>query len=124
MKIIHTTDAPEAIGPYSQGVIAANLVFTSGQIAIDPATNRFLDGDIKAQTERVLKNISAILESAGTSMKNVILCNVYLKNLDDFAAFNDVYEKFFPENPPARVTVEVKNLPKDALVEISAVAER
>ncbi len=123
MRIISTDRAPDAIGPYSQGVIAGNLLFISGQIAIDPNTNEFFGGGIAAQTKRVLENISAVVQSAGTSIDKIVLCNVYLKDLSDFSAFNEVYAGYFANNPPARVTVEVGNLPKNALVEISAIAE-
>ncbi len=124
MRIISTNSAPDAIGAYSQGVVAGNLLFTSGQIAIDPDTNKFIGGDISAQTKRVLENISAIVKSAGTSIDKIVLCNVYLKHLSDFAAFNEVYAKYFANDPPARVTVEVSELPKGALVEISAITEK
>lgn len=119
---ISTTDAPRAIGPYSQGVKAGGFVFVSGQVAIDPATNKLIEGDIRTQTERVLKNVSAILDAAGTSMDQVVKTTVFLKNMDDFVPMNEVYATFFPAEPPARATVEASKLPKDMLVEIEAIA--
>lgn len=119
---ISTTDAPRAIGPYSQGVKAGGFVFVSGQVAIDPATNKLIEGDIRAQTERVLKNVSAILDAAGTSMDQVVKTTVFLKNMEDFVPMNEVYATFFPAEPPARATVEASKLPKDMLVEIEAIA--
>jgi len=122
MQIIKTDKAPEAIGPYSQAVKYENLLFVSGQIAIDPNTQKFVGGDAKEQTERVMKNIKAILEEAGLSFSHVIKTTIYLKNIQDFEAVNKVYEKYFTEHKPARATVEVSNLPKDALVEIEVIA--
>ena len=119
---ISTPDAPKAIGPYSQGIRAGNLVFTSGQVAFDPATQQIVDGDISAQTDRVLKNLSAILKAAGCSLRDVLRCTVFLKNMDDFAAMNTVYGKYFETPFPARSTVEVRRLPKDVLVEIDVIA--
>jgi len=121
-KIISTTNAPAAIGPYSQGVIANNFIFISGQISIDMATGKITGGSIKEQTERVLKNIKAILEAADSSLNNVVKCTVYLKDINTFSEMNEKYKEFFKENPPARATVEVANLPKDAGVEIDAIA--
>lgn len=121
MKRINTENAPAAIGPYSQAVVANGFVFVSGQIPINPRTGQLVDGDISTQTEQVLKNISAILEAAGSSLDKVVRCDVYLTNLEDFAEFNQTYEKFFGAVRPARVTVEVSKLPKGALVEISAI---
>jgi 2-iminobutanoate/2-iminopropanoate deaminase len=120
--IISTPDAPKAIGPYSQGIKANGFVFVSGQVAIDPSTQQVVDGDVAAQTERVIKNLSGILKAAGTSLDQVVRSTVFLKSMNDFAAMNEVYEKFFTSNPPARSTVEVSRLPKDVLVEIDVIA--
>ena len=119
---VSTTDAPRAIGPYSQGVKAGGFVFVSGQVAIDPATNKMIEGDIRAQTERVLKNVTAILEAAGSSLDQVVKTTVFLKNMEDFVPMNEVYATFFGSEPPARATVEASKLPKDMLVEIEAIA--
>jgi len=121
-EVISTSDAPKAIGPYSQGVRADGLVFTAGQVAFDPKTQQIVDGDISAQTERVMQNLSAILTAAGCGMQDVIRSTVFLKNMDDFAAMNAVYAKYFSTAPPARSTVEVSRLPKNALVEIDMIA--
>ena len=121
-NIIATEKAPGAIGPYSQGVKAGNFVFVSGQLPIDPATGAFAGPCIKCQTEQSLKNIQAILESQGLSMKNVVKTTVLLQNIGDFAAMNEVYATFFTEDCPARAAFEVAKLPKDALVEIEAIA--
>jgi 2-iminobutanoate/2-iminopropanoate deaminase len=121
-EVISTPDAPKAIGPYSQGVRANGLVFTAGQVAFDPKTQQIVDGDISAQTERVMQNLSAILTAAGCGMQDVIRSTVFLKNMDDFAAMNAVYAKYFSTAPPARSTVEVSRLPKNALVEIDMIA--
>ncbi|MGC1227157.1 MAG: RidA family protein, partial [Candidatus Sulfotelmatobacter sp.] len=115
-------DAPQAIGPYSQAIKANGLVFTSGQVAIDPMTQQVVAGDIAAQTERVLRNLSEILEAAGSGLGKVVRSTVFLKNMNDFAAMNQVYAKYFSSAPPARSTVEVARLPKDVLVEIDAIA--
>ncbi len=120
--VISTDQAPKAIGPYSQAIRAAGLVFTSGQVAIDPATQQVIAGDIAAQTDRVLKNLAAVLSSAGSSVDKVLRCTVFLKNMGDFAAMNEVYGRYFTKNPPARSTVEVARLPKDVLVEIDVIA--
>jgi 2-iminobutanoate/2-iminopropanoate deaminase len=120
--IVATNEAPKAIGPYSQAVKANGFVFVSGQVAFDPATGQIIEGDVAAQTERVLKNISAILQAAGSGMEKVVRAGVFLKNMNDFARMNDVYGKFWTEAPPARTTVEVARLPKDVLVEIDAIA--
>jgi 2-iminobutanoate/2-iminopropanoate deaminase len=119
---ISTTDAPRAIGPYSQGIKAGGFVFVSGQVAFDPATGKLIEGDVRAQTERVLKNITAILDAAGSSLDQVVKCTVFLKNMEDFVPMNEVYATFFPTEPPARATVEVSKLPKDMLVEIDCIA--
>lgn len=121
-NVIATPDAPKAIGPYSQGIRASGLVFISGQVAIDPSTQQVIDGDVSAQTDRVLKNLAAILAAAGSDLKNVLRTTVFLKSMNDFAAMNAVYGKYFDAAPPARSTVEVSRLPKDVLVEIDAIA--
>ena len=120
--IISTPDAPKAIGPYSQAIRANGFVFVSGQVAIDPASQQVINGDIAAQTERVLKNLAAILKAAGSGLDMVVRSTVFLKNMNDFAAMNEVYGKHFTGAPPARSTVEVARLPKDALVEIDVIA--
>ncbi len=120
--VIATKEAPQAIGPYSQAIRGAGLIFTSGQIAIDPATAQIVGGDVSAQTERVLKNVEAILRASGSSLEKVLRCTVFLKNMEDFAAMNEVYGRYFKQAPPARSTVEVARLPKDVLVEIDAIA--
>jgi len=121
-QIISTKDAPQAIGPYSQAVKANGLIFTSGQIAIDPATQQVIAGDVAAQTDRVLRNLSEILEAAGSGLGKVVRTTVFLKNMSEFAAMNKVYGKYFSSSPPARSTVEVARLPKDVLVEIDVIA--
>ena len=119
---IATEQAPAAIGPYSQGIRAAGLVITSGQLPIDPATGAFAGTDIAAQTRQSLKNVQAVLEAAGSSLDRVLKTTVFLKDMGDFAAMNEVYASFFPGEAPARSAVEVARLPKDALVEIEALA--
>jgi 2-iminobutanoate/2-iminopropanoate deaminase len=121
-KKILTDLAPAPIGPYSQAIIAGGFVYTAGQIAIDPVTKTLVEGDIKVQTERVLKNVEAILKAAGTSMNAVVKTTVFLKDMGEFAQMNEVYAKFFSESAPARSTVEVARLPKDVKVEIEAIA--
>ena len=121
-EIISTKDAPQAIGPYSQAVKANGLIFVSGQVGIDPATQQVVTGDINAQTDRVLRNLSEILEAAGSGLGKVVRATVFLKNMNDFAAMNQVYGKYFSSAPPARSTVEVARLPKDVLVEIDVIA--
>jgi len=124
--VIATAGAPEAIGPYSQGIRAGNLVFTAGQVALDPVHQVVLAGGITEQTTRVLENLKAILEAAGSSLDRAVKATVYLKDMNDFAAMNAVYAAYLaPEGvtPPARTTVEVSRLPKDVLVEIDLVAE-
>jgi 2-iminobutanoate/2-iminopropanoate deaminase len=121
-EIISTKDAPQAIGPYSQAIKANGFVFTSGQIAIDPSTQQVVAGDVAAQTDRVLRNLSEILEAAGSGLGKVLRSTVFLKDMNDFAAMNQVYAKYFSSAPPARSTVEVARLPKDVLVEIDVVA--
>ncbi len=121
MKIVSTTNAPAAIGPYSQAIVVNDMVFTSGQIALKP-DGSFLEGDVEAQTTQVLENLKAVLKEAGSSLKKVVKTTIFLANMDDFAKVNDVYGSFFKENKPARSTVGVKTLPKNALVEIEAIA--
>ena len=121
-EVIATEQAPQAIGPYSQAIRAQGLIFTSGQIAIDPATAQIIAGNVRAQTDRVLKNLSAILQASGSSLGKVLRCTVFLKNMGDFAAMNEVYGRYFQQEPPARSTVEVARLPKDVLIEIDVVA--
>jgi len=120
--VIATKDGPQAIGPYSQAIRANGFVFVSGQVAIDPANQQVISGDVAAQTDRVLKNLAAILKAAGTGMEKVVRSTVFLKNMGDFAAMNAVYGKYFSSTPPARSTVEVARLPKDVLVEIDVIA--
>jgi len=121
-EVISTPDAPKAIGPYSQATKAGGFVFTAGQVALDPATGQVVPGDIAAQTERVLKNLAAVLQAAGSGLEKVARCTVFLKSMNDFAAMNEVYARYFSAAPPARSTVEVARLPKDALVEIDLIA--
>jgi 2-iminobutanoate/2-iminopropanoate deaminase len=121
-EVIATKEAPQAIGPYSQAIRGAGLIFTSGQVAIDPATQQVVAGDVAAQTERVLKNVEAILRASGSSLEKILRCTVFLKNMGDFAAMNEVYGRYFKQAPPARSTVEVARLPKDVLVEIDTIA--
>jgi 2-iminobutanoate/2-iminopropanoate deaminase len=120
--VIATNDAPKAIGPYSQAIRANGLIFLSGQTPIDPATQQLISGSIGEQTERVLRNLEAVLKQAGSSMAKVVRCGVFLKDMNDFAAMNEVYGKFFPSNPPARTTIQAAKLPKDCQVEIDAIA--
>ena len=124
-RIINTPAAPAPIGPYNQAVVAGSLIFVSGQIPLDPATGQMAGGDIRAQTERVLKNVTAILEAAGSGLNRVVKTTVFIKDMNEFAAMNEVYAQFFADraSAPARSTVEVARLPRDARVEIEAVAE-
>jgi 2-iminobutanoate/2-iminopropanoate deaminase len=121
-QIIKTADAPQAIGPYSQAVVAGGFVFASGQIPLDAATGQFVAGGVREQTEQVLRNLSKVLEAAGTALARVVKTTVFLADMDDFAAMNEVYGSFFKENPPARSTVQAARLPRDARVEIDVVA--
>ncbi len=121
-QIVSTEKAPKAIGPYSQAVRAGGWLFASGQIPLDPATGQMITGDTKAQTERVMQNLGAILEAAGLSFAHVVKTTVYLKDMNEFPAMNEVYGRFFPAEPPARATVEVARLPRDARIEIDLVA--
>jgi 2-iminobutanoate/2-iminopropanoate deaminase len=121
-EVVLTKDAPPPVGPYSQAIKAGGFVFTAGQVAIDPATGKLIEGDIKAQTERVLKNLSTVLAGAGSGMDRVVKTTVFLRNIADFPAMNEVYAKYFPAAAPARSTVGVAGLARDALVEIEVVA--
>jgi 2-iminobutanoate/2-iminopropanoate deaminase len=121
-EIIYTEKAPKPIGPYSQAVKIGNLIFVSGQIPLDPKSNNVVNGGIKEQTAQVLENIKAILEASGSGLNKVLMSFVYLKNMNDFQGFNEVYSMYFKDNPPARVTVEVSKLPKDVLIEIAVIA--
>jgi 2-iminobutanoate/2-iminopropanoate deaminase len=121
-EVISTRNAPQAIGPYSQAIKANGFVFVSGQVPIDPATQQIITGDVGAQTDRILRNLTQILEAAGSSLAKVVRSGVFLKNMNDFAAMNEAYGKYFTSSPPARTTVEVARLPKDVLVEIDVIA--
>lgn len=121
-SIISTQNAPASIGPFSQAVKANGFVFVSGQVAIDPSTQKVIEGDVAAQTERIIQNIRIILEAAGTTLQNVVQSRVFLRNMGDFAAMNAVYGRFFVSEHPARTTVEVSRLPLDVAVEIDVVA--
>lgn len=123
-KIISTNDAPAAIGPYSQAVEAGGLIFISGQLPVDPASGALAEADTAIQTEAVIKNIAAILKSQGLTLENVVKTTVFMTDLSQFVKMNEVYASFFSKNPPARATIEVKALPKGALVEIEAIAAR
>jgi 2-iminobutanoate/2-iminopropanoate deaminase len=120
--VISTKNAPQAIGPYSQAIRANGFVFVSGQVAIDPATQQVINGDIQAQTDRVLKNLSGILQAAGSGLNKVVRSTVFLKDMGDFGAMNEVYSRYFTTSPPARSTVQAARLPKDVLVEIDVIA--
>jgi len=119
---VFTERAPKPIGPYSQAIKLGNLLFVSGQIPIDPATNEVVKGGIKEQTERVLENVKATLEAANMTLDDVVMAFVYLSDMADFPQFNEVYSRYFKERPPARVTVAVKSLPRDVKVEIAVIA--
>jgi 2-iminobutanoate/2-iminopropanoate deaminase len=120
--VVATPSAPQAIGPYSQAIVAGGFAYTAGQVALDPATMNLVTGDVRAQTERVLTNLAAVLEAAGTSLSRVVKTTVYLATMEDFAAMNEVYAARFGAHRPARSTVAVRTLPKNALVEIDCVA--
>lgn len=122
LQNVHTDGAPAAIGPYSQAIVHGGLVFTAGQIPLDPSTMEMVEGDIARQTERVLQNLSAVLEAAGASLQTVVKTTVFLRDMGDFAAMNEVYARFFGEHRPARSAVQAARLPRDAGVEIEAVA--
>jgi 2-iminobutanoate/2-iminopropanoate deaminase len=121
LKTVHTPNAPAAIGPYSQGVIANGVLYTAGQIALDPATGQVVPGDVVAQTERVMQNLAAVLEAAGASWQHVVRTTVYLHDMNDFPRVNDVYGKALGDARPARSTVQVAALPRGVLVEIDAI---
>jgi 2-iminobutanoate/2-iminopropanoate deaminase len=121
-KTVSTEKAPKAIGPYTQAVISNGVAYLSGQIPLDPATNQLVDGDIAAQTERVIMNLKAVLEAAGASLESVVKTTVFLKDMGDFPKMNEVYGRFFTSNPPARSTVQAARLPRDVSVEIDAIA--
>lgn len=121
-ETVHTDNAPKAIGPYSQANVAGNMVFVSGQLGFDPVSMQFVDGGVAEQTEQALRNLAAVLEAAGATLDDVTACTVYLKDMNDFAAMNDVYARHFTVNPPSRAAIEVARLPKDGLVEISCIA--
>lgn len=120
-EVVSTTNAPGAIGPYSQAVRAGGLLFLSGQIPLEPATGQMVEGGIEVQTDRVMRNLQAVVEAAGATMADVLKTSCFLADMSQFPAFNEVYGHFFPAEPPARETVQVARLPKDALVEVSAV---
>lgn len=122
LKRVQTDRAPAAIGPYSQAIVTNGMVFTAGQVALDPATGELLDGDVTAQTELVLKNLSAVLEAAGSSLQQVVKTTVFLRDMGDFQAMNDVYGRHFGDHRPARSAVQAARLPKDCAVEIEAIA--
>ena len=123
--VVSTSAAPAAIGPYSQAIVAGNLVFCSGQIPLSPETGQIVGaGDIAAQTEQVMKNLSAVLTAAGCGFEQVVRCTIYLASMSDFATVNGIYGRFFPSNPPARTTIQAAGLPRGALVEIHAIAVR
>jgi 2-iminobutanoate/2-iminopropanoate deaminase len=121
-EVISTVKGPRAIGPYSQAIKAGGFIFTAGQIALDPATAQIVEGDVVRQTVRVLDNLKAIVEAAGSSLSRAVKTTVYLKDMNDFAAMNEVYARYFLENPPARSTVEAARLPRDVRVEIDLIA--
>ena len=122
-KVISTANAPAAIGPYSQAIVAGGLLFVSGQIPLNPATGAMVEGGIEAQTARVLENLKAIVEAAGSSLAKAVKTTVYITDINDFGKVNEIYAGYFTDNPPARVCVEVSNLPKGALIEIDLIAE-
>jgi len=123
MKSIATRHAPQAIGPYSQAVVAGGFLFASGQIPLDPASMTVVEGDIRVQTERVMQNIAAVLEEAGSSFRHVVKTTVFLASMDDFAGMNEIYAEAFGDHRPARSTVAVKTLPRNVLVEIDVIAQ-
>ncbi len=121
-EIISTAHGPKAIGPYSQAIKANGFIFVSGQVAFDPSTGQLVEGDVARQTERVMENLKGILEAGGSSLHKAVKTTVYLKDMNDFAAMNDAYSRYFPSAPPARATVEVARLPRDTRVEIDVIA--
>lgn len=122
MKVISTPNAPAAIGPYSQAVVANGFAFLSGQIPLDPASGKIIDGDIAAQTERVLENLKAVLGACASSLAQVVKTTVYLKDMGEFTPMNEVFGRYFPGNPPARATIEAARLPRDVRIEIDCIA--
>jgi len=124
MTVVSTEKAPKAIGPYSQAIVSGELVFTSGQIPLDPGTQQMVTGDIRAQTERVMENLAAVLAAAGSGFEKVVKATIFVADLNDFATVNEIYGKRFPKDPPARSTVQVAALPKGARVEIDLIARR
>jgi 2-iminobutanoate/2-iminopropanoate deaminase len=123
-QVVSTEKAPKAIGPYSQAIVSGELIFTSGQIPLDPATQQMVTGDIRAQTERVMENLGAVLAAAGVGFENVVKASIFVVDLADFAIVNEIYGKRFPKSPPARSTVQVAALPKGARVEIDLIARK
>lgn len=121
-KIIHTSDAPEAIGPYSQAVVYNGLLYCSGQVGFDPDTMEFAGSDVESQARQVMDNLGAVLQEAGTDFGSVLKCTIFLEEMDDFGTVNEIYGEYFPDEPPARETVAVDTLPKNAKVEISCIA--
>lgn len=121
-QVIHSDNAPKAIGPYSQAIRAGDFVFCSGQLGLDPSTGNLVSGGVEAETRRALQNLSAVLQAAGTSLERVVKTTVFLLDMNDFAKMNAVYTEFFPTNPPARSTIQVARLPRDGHVEIEAIA--
>ncbi|CUS96472.1 endoribonuclease L-PSP [Candidatus Chrysopegis kryptomonas] len=121
-KVVYTEKAPKPVGPYSQAIIAGDFIFTAGQIPIDPKTNQVVQGDIKEQTKQVLENLKAVLESAGATFDDVVKVTVYMRDLNEFSAMNEVYSEYFKNSPPARTTVEVSRLPRDVKIEIDLIA--
>ena len=121
-EAVHTDRAPNPIGPYSQGIRANGFIFLSGQVALDPKSGELISGDVRQQTERTLENLKGVLEAAGANLNHVVKVTIFLKNMGDFAGMNEIYARYFPKLPPARSTVEVARLPKDALVEIELIA--
>lgn len=123
-KIISTSDAPAAIGPYSQAVLVGNTLYCSGQIAIDPSTGNIVDETIEKETEQVMKNLGAVLKEAGMDYSNIVKCSIFMADMEDYAAINAVYARYFEKDPPAREAVAVRTLPKNVRVEISAIATK
>lgn len=121
-KVISTDKAPKAIGPYSQGIVAGNMIFTSGQLAINPETGELVQDDIKKETRQALENLKAVLEEGGATLNDVVKVTLYIKDMNQFGNINEVYEEYFSENKPARSCVEVARLPKDGNVEVEAIA--
>lgn len=124
MKLINTEKAPKAVGPYSQGAVGCNLIFTSGQLPLVPETGEIINDDIKKATRQSLENVKAIIECEGSSIEKILKINIFLKDMNDFAKVNEEYENFFSDHKPARSCVEVARLPKDGLIEIEAIAEK